>query len=272
MRSTYVILFHLIGSICAFGVLLWGIFYVYLPSISYHRETVTVPHLTGMHINEVKDFLSDRALSFKVAADSDFATEYPPLSVLKQIPPPGAQIKIHRNIIVTLNTTRPPSVSMPNLVDGSVKNAQMLLKANRLGLGKISYVDDLARNAVIAQYWKGNEINASSPILQGEVIDLDVGNGLGNQNFSVPNLVGIHIQEAEIIVISSGLRVGHKSYKSEGKQQTYRKTTQGDSVLIEEKIFTQELVMEQFPKAGTQVRIGDYLDLWISGEGPLSPL
>ena len=182
-----------------------------------------MPNVTGMHIDELRSFLSERNLSFRVAKDSDFSVHHPSLTVLKQVPLPGHQIKVYRRIIITLNATRPPYTRMPQLVDGSVKNAQILLKSHGLRLGSIHYVDDLAQNAVIAQYWNDKPIEAQSPILEGERIALDVGNGLGRQRFLAPNLLGINAAEAEVIIVSSGLRVGHRVYQPEGKKRVYRR-------------------------------------------------
>ena len=268
MRLRYEILLHLTASVILFSTLLVLVFRVYLPTASRHGEQVTVPDLSGMHVKELEDFLKVRGLNFRVSADSDFSVDKSPLTVLKQVPTSGAKVKEQRKIVVTLNATYPPLVEMPNLVDGSVKSAQILLRSQKLQLGRIQYVPDLAQNAVIEQYWQSKPIEAATSLPQGSRIDLDVGDGFGKQTFTTPNLLGINAKEAETIIISSGLRVGQKHYRPERKRYIYRKTSEGDSLLIEEKLFAVGLILEQSPKAETWVRIGDYIDIWIAGEEP----
>ena len=268
MRLRYKMLLHMTACGLLSSGLLLLLFLVYLPAVSRHGEQVTVPDLSGMHVQELEAFLRERGLFFRVSADSDFSVNRPPLTVLKQLPAAGAKVKEQRKIVVKLNAKQAPLVEMPNLVDGSVKNAQLLLRVQKLRLGRIQYLPDLAQNAVLEQYWEDKPIEAGTLVPQGTRIDLEVGDGLGKQTFSVPNLLGINAQEAETIIISSGLRLGQKYYRPERKRYIYRKTPEGDSVLIEEQVFTEGLVLEQTPRAESQVRVGDYIDIWIAGEEP----
>lgn len=268
MRTFSNILFHVLSAALISGLMVWMLFYVALPLLSRYGETVTVPNVVGMHASKLEGFLAQRRLSFRVAADSDFSVNDPPFSVLKQLPLPQTRVKAYRKIIVTLNAKAPPLVPMPHLIDGSVKRAQILLKTNRLQLGHINYVPDLAQNAILEQYWEGAVIQADSYLPQGSRIDLDVGNGLGRQTFSAPNLLGIHAEEAETDLISTGLRLRNRYYKADGKHVFYREDPEGDSMIVDEKFFAPGLVIDQDPEAETEVRIGDYVDIWISGEPP----
>ena len=100
-----------------------------------------------------------------------------------------------RKIYLTLNSIKPPNIKMPQLINGSVKNAQLVLKTYDLLLGKINYVPDMAANAVIQQYYKDDIVPSGSLIPKGSIIDLDIGNGLGNQIFETPNLIGMDLEE-----------------------------------------------------------------------------
>ena len=100
-------------------------------------------------------------------------------------------MKENRKIYLTINSKVPPKIKMPNIINGSVKNAQLILKSYDLKLGEINYVPDLAMNAVIKMYLNGDSLSANEPVDKGSTIDLDVGDGFGNQIFNAPDLIGL---------------------------------------------------------------------------------
>ncbi|HNI15217.1 MAG TPA: PASTA domain-containing protein, partial [Cyclobacteriaceae bacterium] len=102
-------------------------FYVYLPQVTNHGETITVPNVVGMNYSELEDFLGNLDLRYEVG-DSTYSGNYPPLTVLKQYPPAGAKVKENRMIDITLNQLMPPNVPVPNLIDGSLIDADAVLR------------------------------------------------------------------------------------------------------------------------------------------------
>lgn len=243
---------------------LW-FFYSYLPSATHHNETVTVPDLEGIHLDNIDEFLTQRNLNYEVLADSGFTDAFDPKTVLVQYPLAGSKVKENRKIFLTLNATNPPKVKMPALVDGSVKNAQLVLDSYGLELGSIEYVPDLAQNAVLEQRYNGQKIAAGEMISKGTRIDLLVGDGLGNTLLEVPDLSGLEMEEAEVVIIGSGLKVGGTLFRNpslsdrDPKDQAQQ---QQDRLVI----------VKQSPAAGSNIRIGEEVDVWIdrfSDERPL---
>ena len=111
------VLIHL-GIVLTLGVtILVVFFYMYLPSVTNHGETITVPDLEGIHIDEIDEFLTKRNLRYEVFTDSGYTDEYEPLTILKQYPNPGSKVKESRKVFLTLNALNPPKVKMPDLVD-----------------------------------------------------------------------------------------------------------------------------------------------------------
>ena len=125
------------------GILATSIFfYIYLPIATNHGDTLTVPNITGVHVDDLDDYLSLRSLRYEISVDSGYSSEIPPLTVLKQFPMPNAQVKEFRKIYITLNSMAPPMVKMPDLTNGSLKNALMILKNFDLTPeGIINYLD-----------------------------------------------------------------------------------------------------------------------------------
>ena len=118
---------HLVLAAAVLIVLSVLYFYAYLPHITNHGESITVPSVEGLPITKVEDFLADHDLRYEVN-DSSYSAEYPPLTVLKQYPAAGAKVKENRKIFVSVNRKNPPTVKMPDLIDGSLTNAEAVLR------------------------------------------------------------------------------------------------------------------------------------------------
>lgn len=237
-------LFIHLGIIVGLGVIIiLTFFYIYLPISTHHGESITVPQLEGVHVDELDEFLLERDLRYEVTADSGFSAEYPPLTVLSQNPKEGNKVKENRKIYVSLNATSPPNVKMPKLVDGSLKNAQMVLESYGLLLGKISYEPHEFQNAVLKQKFDGKEIEAGEDIAKGSTIDLVIGNGLGRA-FSMPDLVDNNKEDAEFIIIGSGLQIGKIRTREDDEKAA-------------------GIVLQQYPEAGSSVRTGNKVDIWV---------
>ncbi|MEM7109404.1 MAG: PASTA domain-containing protein, partial [Bacteroidota bacterium] len=73
----------LVVSLAVMGTLVF--FYMYLPVTTNHGETITVPDLYGMQLEEMEDFLTKRDLRYEIN-DSTFSDEHEPLTILKQYP------------------------------------------------------------------------------------------------------------------------------------------------------------------------------------------
>ncbi|WP_375581270.1 PASTA domain-containing protein [Marivirga tractuosa] len=237
-------LFIHLGIIIGLSIILvLSFFYIYLPVTTHHGESITVPQLEGVHLDELDEFLLERDLRYEVTADSGFSAEQPALTVLSQDPKEGKKVKENRKIYVSLNATSPPDVKMPKLVDGSLKNAQMVLESYGLLLGKITYEPHEFQNAVLKQKVNGEEIEAGADVAKGSTIDLVIGNGLGRP-FSMPELVGNNKEDAEFIIIGSGLQVGKVKTREDDEKAA-------------------GIVLQQYPESGTSVRTGNTVDIWV---------
>lgn len=220
---------------------------LYLPMYTNHGETVSVPELTGYTFDEVKSKLADAGLQYEVSPDSAYSTEAKPLAVLKHIPASNTLVKNGRKIYLTLNARNAPLLKMPNLVNTQLKNVQEILANMGLERGDIVYVPDIGINVVLEQKYRGQNIPEGADIPKGATIDLVVGDGLGNQILQVPNMLGLDESEAEFVILGSGLRVGQKIYITNDTVPAGR-------------------VFAQTPQAGSQVKTGEIIELWVSKE------
>ena len=223
-------------------VLFLGFFFFYLPFTTNHGEAVTIPDLKRKNVQDLEEFLESRDLRYEV--DCTFVANIPPLTIISQYPLPGSKVKEGRKIYVTVSSRTAPLIKMPKLTDMTHRSAQMLLKSVGLEEGNISYVPDMAQNAVLKQMYGGKEILPGQAIAKGSKIDLELGEGLGTAQFEAPSVLGLPLDEAKIALIGAGLKVG---------QQMEIPAEDGQAP---------GTVVRQNPDAGNNVRIGDVIDLW----------
>ena len=245
---TYSLKKIIINLLIIFGlsILLGFVFLkIYLPTYTNHGETVSVPDLSGYTFDQSVALLDQTGLQYEVSPDSSYSTDAPALSVLKQIPTSGSQVKSGRKVFLTLNARNAPIIKMPDLVNIQLKNVQEMLANIGLERGDIIYVPDIGINVVLEMRYQGVTIQEGFEVPKGARIDLVVGDGMGNQILSVPNLIGLPEEEAEFLLLGSGLRIGNKNYAA------------SDSV-------TSGQVFLQSPPAGTEVRTGELVEIWIS--------
>lgn len=224
-------------------------FYIYLPSATNHGESITVPDLTGIPVEELEEFLTRHELRYAVN-DSSYSADHPPLAVLRQFPHAGSLVKQNRVVYVSLNRVLPPTLPLPELVERSLVNAEVVLKSLELRRGRIYYKPNPFRNLVMEMRMDGQEVKPGTRITKGSVIDLVVGDGNGPADFTIGNLIGDPLETAKFKLMGWNLYLGSVQIPADV-----------DTTGIE--IF----VFKQYPAAGDSVRVGDPVDLWIGPKG-----
>ncbi|TAG59481.1 MAG: PASTA domain-containing protein, partial [Runella slithyformis] len=110
--------------------------------------------------------------------------------------------------------------------------------------------------AVKQQLFNGKPIEPGQLIPQGSKVDLELGNGIGNTEMDVPDVVGKTLEEADFILKGSSLGRGLVQYEENSN-------------------FPPGTVFRQNPEAGAgnKIRVGDQIDLWVVGtpEVPQQP-
>jgi eukaryotic-like serine/threonine-protein kinase len=248
------VLKHLAVMAAIVGVMVIGFFYIYLPASTNHGESLEVPKITGMQLPDAEAYLEEQNLRYYVN-DSSYNSDRKPFEILTQDPAPGALVKEDRKIYVSVNMKNPPMIKMPKLIDGSVKNAELILKSYDLKIGKIVPVPDLQKNAVLKQLVNGREVKPGEAIPKGSIVDLHVGDGLGNTEFEVPNVVDMPVDEASVLLVGQGLQIGNILY------------VQGS-----DKPNGTVLRQRPFAEVGAKIRVGELVDLWVAGTEPIESI
>ncbi|MEQ8302156.1 MAG: PASTA domain-containing protein [Cyclobacteriaceae bacterium] len=242
-------LLHMAVAFSVLVVLSLFYFYIYLPNTTNHGETITIPSLEGMELTKLDDFLSGHDLRYEVS-DSSYSEDFPPLTVLQQFPKPGSKVKENRKIYVTVNRITPPTVPLPELVDRSRINAEVVLRSNELRRGHIILQPSPFLNLVKEMRYMGKPVEAGTRVPKGAVIDLVVGDGNGRTDFRIGNLVGDSYERVLFKLQGWNLHLGNVEIPA-GIDTT------GAS----------PVVFKQYPEANEMVRVGDPVDIWIAPSG-----
>ena len=194
-------------------VLLLGFVYKWLDSYTEHGSSVTVPDLRGMNIKGVESCLKTKNLSFKIADSSAYLPDKPSGTIVEQDPRSEEKVKQGRTIYLNITRSTAPLVKLPSLKDVSLRQAEAILEAYGLKSGEHIFKPDLAKNAVLGLMVNGKMIDENDEIPKGSVIDLIVGDGLGNTEVAVPELIGLSFEEAMFVLKGSSLNIGSVFYE-----------------------------------------------------------
>ncbi len=142
--------------------------------ITRHNVELEVPSFENMTVAAAEQVARSHNLRVEVI-DSIHNPRLKAGSVFKQNPKAGSKVKKNRRILLTINGLSPKMVPMPYLEGYSLRQAQTELEAAQLVLGKLVYVEDIANNNVIKQFYKGRRIKPGTLIPAESEISLEVG-------------------------------------------------------------------------------------------------
>lgn len=218
-----------------------------LDHFTRHGQSVSVPDFSGLRYDELPDNPEFEKFTFQII-DSIYDIRREKGSIITQDPLPEAKVKEGRMIYLTVVSLNPEKVEMPNLVDLTFRNAKSLLQSYGLSVQNISYVPDIAKNAVIEQHFRGDAIEPGTPIEKGSGIDLVLGLGQQKELIPVPLLIGLTKAEALAKLHSSSLNLGEVHFDS--------KDTSANRIYNQDPFFTSRSVM----------KFGGKVDIWLKSE------
>ncbi|MBX7241243.1 MAG: PASTA domain-containing protein [Bacteroidia bacterium] len=205
-------------------------FNVFLPSYTSHGESVVVPDISKMPLDEARKKLKEADLLMAVK-DSLYLPNITPMTVLKQEPAPSSTVKPDRTVFLTISKAVPPMVKMPKVVDLSIYQAKAKLESWKLQVKEIRKVPDIARNVVLRALLEGKDIKEGTDIPQGTGITLIIGEGEKIQSFArVPSVIGMQYNEAASKLSMAGLSIDPQWDPADGDGKAYKQVPEKDSV------------------------------------------
>lgn len=184
---------------------LYFLFFASLGLLTRHGSESKVPDLIGKNVKKAYEKLEQ--MGFEVEVDSSYDPKKKPFVVITQMPDVNAVVKKGRTIFLTVNKALPPLTPMPKLTDLSYRSAVLILGSSKLSLGDTIHRPDYAKGTVLDMLFQGRPIAPGDMVPQGSKIDLVIGEGFGNMETNVPDVIGMNADEGIVILNGNGLTV-----------------------------------------------------------------
>ncbi len=215
-----------------------------------HGESHPVPDFSGMSQSEAQKIAGHNNMRIEIV-DSVFVNDAPPGAIVDQVPEAGHGVKQNRTIFVSINSTQPEMVTVPQLTDISFRQAQVLIDNSSLHIGQIDYKPSQFNNLVLEVRLNSVPIKQGQKLPKGSRIDLTIGRTQGNTSTIVPELTGLTFTEAEQTITDAMLNSGVIIYDNSV-------VTASDS--LDARVWRQRPGHEN----NSSILLGSFIDLWLT--------
>ena len=235
---------NIIAAIVTVVVIILAAFFS-LRYYTKHGQGLNVPAVKGLSFTQAVSKLE--ALGLRYEVDSVFVMDSPPGIVIDQDPEASTFVKDNRTIYLTVNVAMAPNVKFPDIEFKSLREAQALIESFGLKLGDTTYKSDQARDVVLEALFGGQPIKAGESMPKGSRIDLVLGDGKGNEEVDIPDLIGLTMDEAKFALKNGAmLTLGNVFYEGEI-------TDSASAVIVKQDPFLTDSISKV--KIGTPVNI-----------------
>jgi len=141
-----------------------------------HNESITVPTVKGLQVQEAAGILESSDLRYEIS-DSIFQAEGAPGSIIEQIPKEQSKVKKGRTVFLVIKAKSVQLVSVPELKDYSRRQAEAQLAS--LGFNKVTIQEVPAayKGLVISISYRGKQLTPNQKIPKGSPLVMTVGAG-----------------------------------------------------------------------------------------------
>jgi len=202
-------------------------------------EEVVVPNLVGKHKDEAGKILTDSNLQ-TILEGPRYDDRFPVDHVIFQKPEAGSLVKENRRIYIFISGGN-PLTKMPNLINKTLRDAKVTIERLGFILDKVSEVkSEETPNSIVAQYPK-----EGTNLQRGARISLNVSIGPNIGMVRVPDLYGLSLKEARIMLQKNSLILGKINYEVS-------------------RDLLPNTVITQYPAKNNLINIGESVDLFIT--------
>ncbi len=265
-KNIWDILTHITLQIVVSCLLIMLFFMAFLPNYTHHRDTISVPNLVGMSVEEMTTFLGSRGIAFEIKDSSLYNPKMKPHTVTSQTPDAGTRIKKSRKLHFTANPRIMPKVPIPASLSQNMefRDAERMLHNVKLDVGRITYKHAKGKNTILEISYKGTRITTKQ-IKEGykvplfSKLDMLVSDGLGEVEFNVPMLIGLTEEEARTLIEGNELVIGNiiYDYKSNAPLGTITKQFP--------EVYVGKVRRNGKAREINMIRAGEFMDIWVSG-------
>lgn len=209
------------------------------------NRNISVPDFSDIHVDDLDSAFKKNNLRY-IIIDSIFDNRKEKGIVVDQSPKPNFEVKKNRRIYLTINSLQRQRVYFPDVFDLTLRQAVKKINDNKLVVGELIYIDDIAVNKILDFSVNGIKIKPGQELFEGTIIDFVVGKGIGDNLIEIPNLIGLSRVEANIILKTLSLNIGLEVFNSDDKDSSFA------------------IIIKQKPeyKYGEKINVGHYIDLF----------
>jgi len=240
------VLVNLLVAIVVFVGLVWLTFR-WLEYHTNHGQEVPVPNVVNKSVHDAVKILDDAGLEYDVDS-ANYDPKYRPFQVLQVYPSPGSRVKDGRTIRLRVNPRTWAQIAIPDVINKYSGLAFQRLDQVGLKVGDTIYEPSIQKDAILRILYKGNSVKPGTRIPRFSIIDVVVGSG-PMRNISIPNVVGLTVKEARVLIAKSMFEVGLVDYEDGSKDES-------------------DIIYYQDPAAGDVRDQGMQIDLWASKKTP----
>ena len=228
----------IVGAICV------GVKYG-LDIYTHHGEAITIPNVKNKSFKDAQNIFESVGLEV-VVSDTGYVKSLPPGCVLEQSPEAGERVKSGHLIYLTINASKTPTITMPDIIDNSsLREAIAKLSSMGFKLGMPRFVSG-EKDWVYGVIVNGKNVAAGDKISVEDSVYIQVGNGLRDLSDSVNYIDPIYIDESDLMgsdefeevtvpQSSSSTEKKDREPTNERKESVSEKTTSPSSSTITEK-------------------------------------
>jgi eukaryotic-like serine/threonine-protein kinase len=228
--------------------LLFLLVFLFLNIFTRHGDTIIVPDFKGSSLEKIQNENLLNEFRF-VIMDSIYDPSREKGTIIQQDPLAYAKVKKGRKVYITIVATLTEKVSMPNLIDLSLRQALVELKSAHLNINYLDYVEHFAENAVLEQLYLGELIEPGTLIEINSPIDLVIGKGNVSAKVAVPFLIGKTIEQAHDLIYKGTFNLGKEYFMDDDEDEHLR-------------------VFKQSPDWDNDTLLphGDFINLWFRSD------
>ncbi len=164
---------------------------------------VAVPNLLGRNEEEAKKIVEDLGLVFNVS-NREYNNEYDEGEIIHQSVDEGMKLKENYPIEVVVSKGE-KEIIVPNLVGRYSIEAGLILKNEGLEEGRVSEENS---DKYPAGQIMGQHPEANTPAAENDAVDYVVSIGPKITYVPMPNVEGIELEAAKLVIVQHGLSVG----------------------------------------------------------------